>query len=654
MHAVDWLLFVLPVLLVLGVGLGTQRYMGSVANFLSGGRLAGRYLLAVARGEMQAGAVTFVAAFEVISKSGLTLTWWSWISNPFWVVVGISGFVIYRYRETRAMTLAQFFEIRYSKGFRVFTGILGCVAGVVNFGIIPAVGARFFVYFLGLPLDVPILGHAVPTYVVLMGLFLSVSLSITLLGGMVTLMVTNCIEGILSQLFYLVIIAALLALFQWREVGDVLTARPAGHSLVNPFDSMGLKDFNLWYVLMGMFLNLYGTMAWQYGGSYGSAALSAHEGRMGGILASWRGMGKAAVVTLLGLCAMTYLQHPDFASASAPARAEIAAIGDAKVQSQMEIPVALAHLLPEGVKGALCAVLLMGLFSGDSTHLHTWGGIFVQDVLVPLRRKPFSPRAHILALRLAVAGVALFAFLFGCLFRQTEYIYMWWSLTGALYVGGAGVAIIGGLYWKKGTAAGAWAALLTGSALSVGGILVRQVYGDRFPLNGMEISFYASLIAVALYVGVSLLTRKEDFNMDRMLHRGIYAVPEPGAAAGATSAPAGEPVTWGKLIGLDSAFSRGDRWIATGLFSWNLLWFVVFAAGCLWNLLAPWPVSAWLAFWHVAAVGLPVVITVVTAVWFTWGGVKDIRSLFALLRVQKVDVRDDGTVSGHRNLNEVK
>jgi len=57
--------------------------MSKCADFLSGGRLADRYLLAVSKGELQAGAVTFIAAFEVISKSGLTLTWWSWINNPF-------------------------------------------------------------------------------------------------------------------------------------------------------------------------------------------------------------------------------------------------------------------------------------------------------------------------------------------------------------------------------------------------------------------------------------------------------------------------------------------------------------------------------------------------------------------------------------------
>jgi SSS family solute:Na+ symporter len=651
MHVIDWILFALPLLVVMGLGLYANQYIKSVADFLSGGRVARRYLLAVSRGELQAGAVTFVAAFEVISHSGLTLTWWGWINNPVWVILGISGFVIYRYRETRAMTLAQFFEIRYSRSFRIFSGILGFLAGIANFGIIPAIGAQFFVYFLGLPVEVTVFSLTVPTYIILMGMFMTVTVTMTLVGGLITLMLVDCIEGIFSQLFYLVVLFGLLSMFSWSQIDHVLVHQSAGQSLINPFHSMGLKDFNLTYVLMGMFLTIYGTMAWQSQSAYNSASLTAHESRMGGILASWRSAGKAAVVVLLALCAMTFLRHPDFAVQAASVQSELSRIADPQTREQMQIPVALSHLLPAGVKGALCAILLMGLFGGDSSHLHSWGSIFVQDVLLPLRKKPFGPRQHILILRLSILGVALFAFLFGSLVRQTEYVYMWWSITIAIFVGGAGAAIIGGLYWKKGTTAGAWTALLTGSVLAVGGIILRLIYGNRFPLNPQEISFYTSLIAIFLYVAVSLLTGGEDFNMDRMLHRGRYAELAP-LLGDEVNAPRKGKVTWGRLIGLDEHFTRGDTWIAGSLFAWNMLWFTLFVVGTAWNLIAPWPDSTWSLFWHISAVGLPVFISIVTAIWFTWGGLRDIRALFRHLRLQKANHLDDGTVVGHENRDE--
>lgn len=653
MHFIDWFLIAIPLVIVFGVGIYTQRYVKSVADFLSGGRLAGRYLLAVSRGEMFAGAVVFVAAFEQMSRSGFTLTWWGFIGTPVALIVTVGGFVIYRYRETRAQTLAQFFEIRYSKSFRLFTGVLGFLAGMLNFGIIPSVGARFFVYFLGLPASVPLLSHSVPTYILLMGGFLAITVAIALAGGLITVMITDCLEGIISQILYLVIIASLIAIFPWHEISQVLGDRPAGQSLLNPFDSLGLKDFNIWYLLMSTFLGVYGTMAWQNQSSYNAASLTAHESRMGFILGKWREGGKLAVVTLLAVCAVAFLHHPRHAVQAAEVRQEIQRIPQRQIQEQMEVPVALSHLLPAGVKGALCVILLMGIFGGDSTHLHSWGGLLIQDVIVPLRKKPLGPKQHIRLLRFSIAGVAVFALIFGSLFKQTEYIQMWWSVTQAIFVGGAGAAIIGGLYWKKGTTAGAWAGLITGSTLSVAGILARQIYGDAFRFNGQEISFYSTLIAIAAYVFASLLTHKEDFDLDRMLHRGEYAALKPLVGDKPEPTPGRGRIAWlARIFGFDEHFTRGDKWIAGVQVGWGMFWFFVYLGGTIWNLISPWPEPVWSAFWHIVGIGVPIVFAAVTAVWFTWGGIRDMRDLFRRLSTQKVNHMDDGTVVGHLNMDE--
>jgi solute:Na+ symporter, SSS family len=651
MHILDLILILFPLVIVAASGLYAQKYVKSVADFMSGGRAAGRYLLAVAGGELQAGAVVFVALFEVISHSGfITIYWWTWLSAPVGLIIAISGFVKYRYRETRAMTLAQFFEIRYSKRFRLFTGILGFLAGILNFGIIPAIGARCLVYFLGLPPILHVFSFEVETYIPLMAVLLSITLFVALSGGVITVMVINCVEGIMSQLIYLIIIGTLLMMFNWRQISTVLEAPPAGHSLLNPFDSMGVKDFNLWYVLMTIFLNVYGTMAWQNSAAYNSAAFSPHESRMGGILSNWREMGKAAVIVLLGVCALTYLHHPDFSTRAAQVMTSVHQISDPQTQEQMEAPVAIAHFLPIGVKGLFCAILLMGVFGGDATHLHSWGSIFVQDVIVPRLKAPFGPQQHIWALRCSITGVALFAFLFGSLYRQVDYVAMWWAVTTAIFVGGSGSAIIGGLYWKRGTTQGAWAALIVGSSLSAGGIILRQIY-DHFPLNPVQISFFSSLIAIALYVVVSLLTYQKDFNMDRMLHRGAYASLKP--LLGEEILSPHRPTWWNKLIGFDQDFSLGDKWIAGSLLGWGILLFVVFIIGTTWNFVDPWPLSVWSTFWNVIGIGIPVFFAFVTGIWFTWGGIKDMRDLFRRLSQEKINHLDDGTVVNHRNLDEL-
>ncbi len=140
---------------------------------------------------------------------------------------------------------------------------------------------------------------------------------------------------------------------------------------------------------------------------------------------------------------------------------------------------------------------------------------------------------------------------------------MWFGVTQAIFTGGAGSAIIGGLYWKKGTAAGAWSAFLTGSVLSVSGIVMQQVYvyyNQVCPLNGTQIGFFSSIIAVSVYIVVSLLTHREDFNLDRMLHRGVYA--KVGALVGEPEIEHRRKVGWSRYIGIDGDFTIGDRWMA--------------------------------------------------------------------------------------------
>ena len=651
MSIFDWLITLLPLAIVLAAGVYSRRYVRSVAGFMSANRSAGRYLLCIANGELQAGAVVFVASFEMFSKGGFSVTWWAMLNSLAVLILSITGFVTYRFRETRAMTLAQFFEIRYNKSFRLFAGALGFLAGILNFGIIPAIGARTMVYFLHLPETVRVASLVVPTYVPLMALFLGISVFVALSGGVVTVMIVNTLEGIISQVFYLVIIFAILAVFTWPQMNAALVARPPGESLVNPFDAFKTSDFNLWYVLMVIWYAVYGRMAWQNASAYNSAGLTAHEGRMGAILTNWREMGKVAVITLLAMAALTYLHT---AEGAAQVQHDLDRISDRQAREQMTSPIALASLLPIGVKGAFCAILLMGIFGGDATHLHSWGGILVQDVLVPLRKKPFGPRLHLWILRGSIFGVAIFAFLLGTFFHLVDYINMWWNVTQGIFVGGAGAAIIGGLYWKKGTTAGAWAAFLTGSGLSVAGIVAQQVdanvYGQVFFLNGTQIGFFTSLIAVVVYIAVSLLTCREEFDLERMLHRGKYArAQEPSdGPARVKKHKAG----WGRLIGFDDDFSTRDKWITGLLFGYTMFFIGIFLVVSAWNILAPWSTASWSAYYHITGFGLPIFFAVVTGVWFTWGGLADMRDLFRRLRNQHGNPRDDGTVVNHQNLDE--
>src|SRR3954452_16306423 len=168
MSRLDWILIVLPLALILAIALYTRRFMKSVADYLAGGRCAGRYLIANAFGESASGVANTMSKWEIALVAGFTVAFWDTLSIPIKLFVAATGFVVYRYRQTRALTLAQFLEMRYSRRFRLFMGILAFIAGVLNYGIFPAVSSRFFVYFMDLPQTVSIFGTPVATTTVIM------------------------------------------------------------------------------------------------------------------------------------------------------------------------------------------------------------------------------------------------------------------------------------------------------------------------------------------------------------------------------------------------------------------------------------------------------------------------------------------------------
>jgi hypothetical protein len=290
---------------------------------------------------------------------------------------------------------------------------------------------------------------------------------------------------------------------------------------------------------------------------------------------------------------------------------------------------------------------------------------------------------------LSVVFVATFAFFFSYFFGQVDYILMFMAITGAIWLGGSGPCIVGGLYWKRGTTAGAWCALISGSTLAVSAMVaqkcwVGQIYpwlahhnlvdsvahalaatshpfepyikwrltADEFPINSQECFAISMLVSLGLYVVVSLLTCRQPFNMDRMLHRGAYRRED-------------EPVlekekltirnVFSKLIGIDSQYTRGDRILAWSVFLWAFVWGfgICFVAVAICNGISRWSNHTWSVWFYVNNFILAGVIGAVSTVWFTIGGVRDLRQLFKDVKRRPQNLADDGSVIHHVSTSEV-
>ncbi len=770
MHWIDWILVGIPLLVVVAIGLKSQRYVKSVSDFLTAGRVAGRYVVCVAGGEAAMGLISLVAMYEAMYQSGFAYGFWSSIAAPIGIIMGLTGYCTYRFRETRAMTLGQFLEMRYNRPFRILAAILQSTSGILNYALFPAVGARFLIYFCDLPLQVSLFGMVFPTFALVMAICLGLAVLVACLGGQITIMVTDCVQGLLSYPMYAILVGYIILRFSWfHDLAPTLLDRPPGKSMLNPFDISELRDFNLFYVAVGIFGNIIGRMSWSGTQGYNAAARNAHEQKMSGILGTWRAGFSSMMFILLAVVAYTYLNSPSFkdgVSGSVACRNALAqkafddvaadakfdavrepyrhyldtgeitpalqgavdsvraatpnggegvetakpgdnepmlTIGQEAIRSvspkeaqvfgtifgQMRVPLALKYILPTGLLGIFCALGIFLMLSTDTTYLHSWGSIIVQDIILPLRGgRPFTPRQQIGALRLLIASVAAFAFCFSMFFGQVDYILMFFAITGAIWSGGAGIVIVGGLYWKRGTTAGAFVALIIGSGIATCGAVCQNLWAGtiypflvrsghlagftrileaasapfepyvmwrvtptKFPINSQEVWFASMVVSITLYVVASLLSGREAFNMDRMLHRGKYQ----REGKKVDHRIKGFRDFFRKLIGINEEYTRGDKILTWSVFLWSFGWgfCCTFVGVALWNTFSPWPMHWWANWFFFNNFILGGVLAVVTTVWFTWGGTRDLISLFRDLDKERVNDLDDGRVIGHVSADDV-
>ena len=172
---------------------------------------------------------------------------------------------------------------------------------------------------------------------------------------------------------------------------------------------------------------------------------------------------------------------------------------------------------------------------------------------------------------------------------------------------------------------------------------------DKFPINSQEIYFIAMLVAVFLYVTVSLITCRTPFNLERMLHRGIYADSETKPRIPWTFKSA-----FSKIIGIDANYTKGDKILAWSVFLWSFGYgfCLCFLFIIIWNAFYRWPNEWWAIKFHITTLLIPCVVAIISTIWFSIGGSIDLYRLFKSLASKHDDFSDDGRVHKHKDEQE--
>ena len=470
--SLDGLIVVVYLLGTLGVGVAVNRYISGVAAYMVGGRATGSALNAATMIGTNLGLVTLMYASIEGYTRGFVYLVVALIAMAVALFLGTTGFAVCRLRELRLTTITEYFDRRYGRRVRVFAGAICALAGIVNMGLFPKMGAIFLTYVTGLGGEDAGIGagdQELTINLVTSALIVMVLLY-TVLGGMVSVIVTDFLQFLFLSLGMGL---GLYFCFRHPSVGwDGMFANlweQRGEAAFNPVhpDSYGW----IW-IAWQLCLFFAVEIAWAPAATRILTARDPSAAKRTFLLATPGMFVRLGVPVLWAVAALAFFSsQPDLAGHFFPDGAR-----GAPAHAAQAMPLLIGKIVPAGLLGLLVAGLLAAFMSTHDSYFLCWSSVIVRDVVQPLRRQPLSERGQIFLTRALIVVIGVFLLIWGVWYELPESVWTYMAVTGNIYLCGAGVSIVGGLYWRRASRAGATAALL-GGLVSVAGLFAEELHG---------------------------------------------------------------------------------------------------------------------------------------------------------------------------------
>jgi SSS family solute:Na+ symporter len=429
---IDWLLVIGFLIFYAFLGVRARMHSSSLDEFLVMGRRLGPVWGVATMAATETGLITLIYFSEEAYLSGFVafsiaalaaLTMWA---------VGRTGLVISRLRALEVRTMPEFMEGRFNTRVRSITGLAAFVVGVLNMGIFLQVESWFMAILMGIPES---------RILVVMAVMLVIVIAYTMLGGMYSVVLTDVVQ------FIMIVAGAGVTTY-------CIVASAGGWSRMVEAVHVhyGSAGFNIWNarrygMLFLSFTTLYYLSGWSSWQPVVARVLSMKDIQMAlklYRLSSLFMFMRAALPMIWGIGALTIL----------------GTIG----QSNTALPVTLARILPAGLLGVVTIGFISASMSTYSSYLLAFSSILIQDVVGPNRKKPLNERQRFRCTQLGVLLVGMFVYMWGAFYHLPESVFRYLTLTGALSYAATLTVLVGGIYWKRANARGAYWAFLGSAA----------------------------------------------------------------------------------------------------------------------------------------------------------------------------------------------
>jgi len=456
-------------------GVMVRKYVARVDDFLVAGREMNVYLGIASLAATEFGVVTCMYTAQNGYEKGFAGAVPGLCQAVAMFVIGVTGFCIKPLREAGVMTIPELFEKRFGSRVRWAAGAVIVLGGLLNMGVFLRVGGEFLTIVCGFN----------PKYLeITMTLLLVGVATYTILGGMLSVLVTDFLQFVVMSVGMIAVTILILTNIGWDRLVEAV-AKHHGDGGFNPFVNPGMG----WsYVVFNILLNTAACLTWQATIARILASKDARTGQRVYKGTAFFFVCRFMIPGLWGIAALATL---------GPAVA-----GENTLHA---MPKFLSTFLPMGMMGLLVAAMLAADMSTDSSYMLTWGSVIYNDLLAPFRKGRWDHRKGLLVNRAIIAGIGIFLLFYGLWYPLKGDLWTYLGVTGTIYLSSMTTLVIACCYWKRANNWGAAGAIIAGAAVPVAYLILEQIPATA-PLTKKIGPYYSGiatyvLVALAMIVG---------------------------------------------------------------------------------------------------------------------------------------------------------
>jgi SSS family solute:Na+ symporter len=474
MSIVDLSIIVIYLLLIFSFGIFMRSNVSDFSNFMIANQklplsLGVTSMLGTELGlitvmyNAQTGALQYFSAFH-IGLFGFIVT----------LMVGLSGFVVTRLRDMNIKSIPEFYSQRFGQRTRILGAFLLVVGGMLNMGIFLNVGAKFIQAIFGFDTSDQSLK-------VIMILLLFIVLIYTMMGGMLSVIVTDYFQFIILSIGLLFCVFYSISTLGWNNIFESVEKM----SLNNPYNPFISKGYS--YVFWQMVLAFVSAVVWPTAITRALTMDSSKTVKKQYVWSSISFLIRFMIPCFIGICATVYYADK----------------GIINIDKLMLMPSFLSEILPVGLLGLVVAGMLSAFMSTHDSYLLCWSTIITNDIIEPLSGKKLSSKLKINISRVIIFLLGIYILYWGLFYKGNDSVWSYLGITGAIYFSGAITVLIAGLYWKNASEVGANLALLGGLSALIGLEPIRRMLSIN--LQPEQIGLISLLFAFSMMIFGSIL-----------------------------------------------------------------------------------------------------------------------------------------------------